>query len=449
MRNRKKRSGYESRITHQKGTLMGKLSAGTARTEINPPIGADLCGYSGRIPGNTGVHDDLHAKALVLSDGKIKAAIVSLDLIGLSGAQVARIRHDASARTGISGVNILIGCSHTHAGPATEPIRACGYPNRAYVEEMLAKVADTIEAATKDMRPAKFGFGKAESDLAINRRYRTPSGEVRIGVNAGGVVDPEVGIWRFVGEDGKPIATVFNYACHAVTMGGDNREVSADWPGPAQRIIEEETGGQAMFLQGCCGNINPGPRGGFDVVESNGRNVAQAVLSTLPGISTTDDAEISIAAETVRLPLGPPMSIEEAERILSETEEKLKNKDKLQLGDVHITQAFHDWARQIITRGGRDQVSVPFEVQRFSLDGAHIMSLPGEVFVEYALNFKKMNPNVMVAGYANGNVGYVPTKSAFPDGGYEVDFAYKLYAEQKLKPEVEQVILSAAERLLK
>ena len=77
------------------------------------------------------------------------------------------------------------------------------------------------------------------------------------------------------------------------------------------------------------------------------------------------------------------------------------------------------------------------------------MSLPGEVFVEYALNLKKMKPNVMVAGYANGNVGYVPTEAAFPDGGYEVDFAYKLYAEQQFAPAIEEVILSAGARLLK
>lgn len=427
---------------------MANLSAGTARAIINPPIGADLCGYAGRIPGCTGVHDDLHAKALILDDGKTRAAIVSLDLVGLGGAQVARIRNDASARTGIPGANILVGCSHTHAGPATEPIRACGNPNDDYVRELLVKVAETIEAATKEMRPVKFGFGRGESDVAINRRYRAPSGEVQIGVNQGGLIDPEVFVWSFIGEDGTPVATIFNYACHAVTMGGENRLVSADWPGPAQRIVEEEIGGQAMYLQGCCGNINPGPRGGFDVVESNGGNVAQAVLDALPSISTTGDAEISISSETVSLPLEPPMSLQEADRVVRENLEKLEKRDELPLWEVHIAQAYHDWAKLIISRGGKALEGMPFEVQRFSLDDAHIVGLPGEVFVEYALNLKKMRPNVMVSAYTNGNVGYVPTESAFPDGGYEVDFAYKLYAEQKLSPSVEKVILSAGERLL-
>jgi len=428
---------------------LAKLSAGTARAIINPPIGTDLCGYAGRIPGCTGVHDDLHAKALILDDGRTRAAIVSLDLVGLSGAQVARIRDDASARTRIPGANILVGCSHTHAGPATEPIRACGNPNDDYVRELLVKVAETVEAATKEMRPVKFGFGRSESDVAINRRYRAPSGEVQIGVNQGGLTDPEVFVWQFVGGDGKTVATIFNYACHAVTMGGDNRLVSADWPGPAQRIVEEEIGGQAMFLQGCCGNINPADRGAFDAVERNGRKIAESVLSALKNPTSVQNPRLSISSETVSLPLEPPMSLQEAEQVVRENLEKLEKTDERQLWEVHIAQAYHDWAKLIISRGGKALEGMPFEIQRFSLDDAHIVGLPGEVFVEYALNLKKMRPNTFVAGYANGNVGYVPTASAFPDGGYEVDLAYKLYAEQKLAPEVEKIIVATAARLLK
>ena len=427
---------------------MAKLSAGIARTVINPPRGTNLCGYAGRIPGNIGVHDDLHAKALVLSDGESRAAIVSLDLIGLIDDQVARIRQEASARTGIPSGNILIGASHTHAGPANMDIRACGKSNPDYIEKLLGKIIDVIGEASKAMRPARFGCGSARSDIAINRRYRAPSGEVQIGENKGGLTDPEVGIWLFTDDLGKPLATIFNYACHAVTMGGDNRFVSGDWPGAAQRAIEAAVGGQAMYLQGCCGNINPRDRGGFDVVDRNGRAMAGAVLAELPAIRTTTDVRFDIASETVKLPLQPPISLEEAERTVKDMKKAFKKKDELSLGQNDINQAFHDWAETIISRGGKGRSSDPFEVQRFSINDAHIVGLPGEVFVEYALQIKKLRPNVFVAGYANGNVGYVPTASAFKEGGYEVDLAYKLYGEQMLTPKAEKIILSAASRLL-
>lgn len=425
---------------------MSKLTAGTACTIINPPIGADLCGYAGRIPGCTGVHDDLQAKALVLSDGKTTGAIVSLDLIGLHHTQVARIRQSASAETGIPAENIFIGASHTHAGPATALLRACGYPNDEFVTAMLGMISDTVIAASRDMRPARFGHGTAESGIAINRRYRAPSGEVQIGENKGGLIDPQVGIWRFTDESGSSIATVFNYACHAVTMGGDNRLVSADWPGAAQRLIEAGIGGQAMFLQGCCGNINPGARGSFDVVEENGRGIAEAVLAALSGMDLVDDPKISIASEHISIPLQPPISLQEAEQTVRDMAAELQNQE-LPLHTRHLYQAYHDWAQQIIADGGKAQPGLPFEIQRFSVDGAHIVGLPGEVFIEYALNIKQMAPNVMVSAYTNGNVGYVPTRKAFDEGGYEVDLAYKLYGQQKLSPMVETVILAAAGKL--
>lgn len=427
---------------------MAKLSAGVARIVINPPLGTNLCGYAGRIPGNIGVHDDLHAKALILSDGKTKAAIVTLDLIGLVDDQVAQIRRDASALTGIPRGNMLIGASHTHAGPANMDIRACGKSNPKYVKELLGKVVGVIAEAARELKPARFGFGTAQSDLAINRRYRAPNGDIQIGENTGGVTDPEVGIWLFTDDLGKPLATIFNYACHAVTMGGDNRWVSGDWPGAAQRGIEAEVGGQAMYLQGCCGNINPGPRGGFDVAEENGGNMAKAILVELPAIRTTTDVSLSIASETVCLPFQPPISLAEAEKTVKDMKKSLRKKDEMPLWGKDINEAYRDWAKTIIARGGKGEPGDPFEVQRFSINDAHIIGLSGEVFVEYALQIKHMKPNVFVAGYANGNVGYVPTAAAFSEGGYEVDLAYKLYGEQMLTPEAEGIILSAASRLL-
>lgn len=425
---------------------MGKLRAGIARSVITPPEGIDLCGYAGRVPGNIGVHDDLEAKAIVLDDGKTMSAIVTLDLVGLNADQVAWIRQEASDKTGVPAESILIGTSHTHAGPASQTIRACGHAAEGYVGSLLRWIVEVIDAASENMQPVKFGIGSGQSRMAINRRQTRGGSGIDLGENPDGVVDHEVSVWHFTDESGKPFATIFNYACHAVVMGGDNRLVSADWPGVTQRMIEERVGGQAMFLQGCCGNINPRYRGTFEEVERAGAEVAEAVIGAIPGIKLMDDAEICVVAETVQLPLEPLMSPEEAEKTIRETDEKLAQ--DIPLWEQHIQQAYRDWAEIVLVRGGKGQASVPFEIQRISVDDAHLVGLPGEVFVDYALALKKVRPNVMVSGYTNGNVGYVPAKYAFAEGGYEVDLAYKLYAEQMFKPEIEDVILDAGARLL-
>lgn len=425
---------------------MGNLRAGIASAVITPPEGIDLCGYAGRIPGNIGVHDDLQAKAIVLDDGNTRSAIATLDLVGLNADQVAWIRQEASDKTGVPAENILVGASHTHAGPASQTIRACGCADENYVGSLLRWIVEVIDAASEQMRPVKFGFGSGRSTMAINRRQSRGGSGIDLGENPDGTVDHEVAVWHFTDESGKPFATIFNYACHAVVMGGDNRLVSAEWPGVSQRMIEEQVGGQAMFLQGCCGNINPRYRGTFEEVERAGAEVAEAVIEVVPGITLMDEAAITISSETVQLPLEPLMTAEQAEQTKRASAEKLAQ--DIPLWERHIEQAYHDWAEIVLARGGKGQESVPFEIQRISLDGAHLVGLPGEVFVDYALALKKVRPNVMVSGYTNGNVGYVPAKYAFAEGGYEVDLAYKLYAEQMFRPEIEDVILAAAGRLL-
>jgi hypothetical protein len=50
------------------------------------------------------------------------------------------------------------------------------------------------------------------------------------------------------------------------------------------------------------------------------------------------------------------------------------------------------------------------------------VSLPGEVFVGLGLAIKDGSPfrQTMIAELANGSVGYVPTREAYPQGNYEV-----------------------------
>ena len=63
------------------------------------------------------------------------------------------------------------------------------------------------------------------------------------------------------------------------------------------------------------------------------------------------------------------------------------------------------------------------EVQVISLgDDLAWVSLPGEIFVELGLPIKAGSPfkQTMIAELANGSIGYVPTKVAYPQGNYEV-----------------------------
>ena len=69
---------------------------------------------------STGVHDPLHAKAIVLQQGREQLALVSCDLVGVQLSDTASARAQASERTGIPVSNIVICATHSHTGPLYE-----------------------------------------------------------------------------------------------------------------------------------------------------------------------------------------------------------------------------------------------------------------------------------------------------------------------------------------
>ena len=111
--------------------------------------------------------------------------------------------------------------------------------------------------ARANVAPCRLGFGQGEVRIGINRRERRADGQIILGQNPSGPVDPRVAVLRIDGVDGSPLAAVLNYACHPVSLGSQCTEISADFPGMARRLVEEQTGAMCLFLQGATGNINP------------------------------------------------------------------------------------------------------------------------------------------------------------------------------------------------
>ncbi|MBI4531108.1 MAG: hypothetical protein HY709_06250, partial [Candidatus Latescibacteria bacterium] len=95
---------------------MPKLQAGVASVTITPPVGIDLSGFAGRSTGNTGIHDDLSAKALIVDDGVRRIALVTTDLIGHGPDLVGKIRDLVQQQAGIPPTQLLLNSSHTHFG---------------------------------------------------------------------------------------------------------------------------------------------------------------------------------------------------------------------------------------------------------------------------------------------------------------------------------------------
>ncbi|HUS80112.1 MAG TPA: hypothetical protein VM283_02525 [Armatimonadota bacterium] len=428
------------------------LRAGAALTIITPPVGVDLCGFRARSGPSEGVHDDLRAAALCLEAGQT-ALLITADLIGLDAGTVAEVRQQIARATDVPAGNVMITCSHTHAGPATPCINYLGWPDPGYMGELTAKLAGVGIQAWAGRAEATWAAGRGEVRVGWNRR-EVRGGVTLLGCDPAGLCGRHVDVLRVDGPSGAPVALWMCHPAHAVAMRADNLLISGDWAGYAQRAVEAiYPGSVALFAQGCCGNINCDKCEGFDDAQRLGERLAEAVRGIAGRLQTAASGQVAAASEELALPLQDPPPVEQAraahEAVVHDRDEQW---EAAHYGNRMVLDGYVDWTGRILALAerGATGLSVPFEVQAIRAGDLCIVGLPGEVFVEYALSIDAASPCPLTAvpAYTNGNVGYVPTAAAFDVGGYEVETAIGYYGDTMLAPQCERLILDAAARVL-
>ncbi len=398
--------------------------AGAARVLITPPFPTQMAGYFDRKELAEGVHDDLYARTLVLDDGGTRLAIVACELLLVDSDLVSKVRKMASEASGIPPDNIMVCASHTHSGPQGYSA-GFGVMRGEFRPELMKylarKISYSVLLANEDLRPARFGLSFGELPAVQRNRF-----------DSEGPIDPRVGVIRIDREDGTPMAAVVNFTGHPVIMGSNNLLHSSEYPGHAMKVIESVEGENfvSLFLQGASGNITVHRRGGyFSEVERLGKMLAGEVIRSFEGISTSPDVSLMSARETLSLTVRKFPSPEEAESELKELEMRLveaESKGQSELagrlkrklaraeGDLFYSA---NWTRIPKIAAG----SVVTEVQVFLIDNLLLISCPGEPFIEFGLAAKEtagLNPAFFV-GYANDYTGYIVTREAVSEGGYE------------------------------
>jgi neutral ceramidase len=367
--------------------IAAELMAGVARVEITPPVGYPMGGYAARNGPSTGVHDPLYATVLLLRVEGQSVAFVSCDLRSFPSERVL-----ALARERKLADHVLLGVTHNHSGPLTWEDQSWPSRERSWFAETEFKLVNAIEQASKQLFPARLAVGSTESYLGHNRRKVSPDGKVTMfWRNAEKLptapLDPTVNVLRVDDATGKPRAILVNYACHAVVLGPDNREISADYPGYLARHIERELpGALCLFFQGGAGDINPYLD--KQPVNENGFGEAERMGQTL------GDAVIKMARR-----LNPPA-----------------NNQASLAASAEVVEFAHRWEKAKRVRAGVTTLLINREIA--------IATLPGEPFVDLqiALRDKSEARHTLLFGYtytAGGEwVGYLPTLKAATEGGY-------------------------------
>jgi len=418
------------------------LSVGVARKIISPPKGIYLIGYGDRSKGNLGVHDDLTATVLALDDGLHRAVIIACDLLAINEHTVARIQ----AQT---GSNVVVCCSHTHSGPITYAGQRSSRKNRDYITFLVTQIVQAVKEAMANLQPAHIYWAQGEANIAVNRRERKPDGHIEIGVNPMGPIDRTVTILHAQSLDGKPILTLVNYQCHGTVLGPKNMLVSADWIGVMRRIVEQESGSLAMYLQGATGDLNPNHawgRNDFEAVEKIGVSVAGQVLNLLPQLVPVLGEAVSFHEEQVWLPLEAEARGNTPPPTYRAVLARMAHVPQFMVDSVLNYR--YPWKTLIAARDGF--WSVPVVLTHIRAGDLALFALGAEVFTEIGMAIKQTsttNPT-MFASVSNGCIGYLPTASEHALGGYEVDMSPYFYRMPgRLKADSDERVMEAVRNL--
>jgi hypothetical protein len=390
----------------------------------------------------------------MLESGDTRAALICADILTFDDRTIERIAAGVRSKIGIAADNVLLSASHTHAGPSVSAISGMGTPDPKYLDSLADTIVDTVCKAAEQVAPVRVGAGRCEVRIGVNRRRQTDKG-IALAPEPSKPIDPELGVLRLDNDAGEPICVLFNHACHGVVLGGDNTLISADWIGYARRAIERTfPGTTVMFAQGACADINPGEMGTFEMAQRQGKKVAEAVAALAPTIQTAPVERLSAMSIPFEMPLLPLPSLEQARKELSDAEQQIKALEQqgAPISHINANKAMVAWAERLVEaaqQGGAPPMRS--RVTAIALDGTALVGLPGEVFCEIGMNIRARSPfpRTFVIAYANRVLGYIPTRQAYDEGGYEVDGAYKYYGVAKVAPTAQEALEQAAGRALR
>jgi hypothetical protein len=293
------------------------------------------------------------------------------------------------------------------------------------VEGIVEKVVAAVADAGRSLSPAELRFALGEAHIGVNRREPDSNGNIQLGVNPGGPVDPSLAALQLLDPRGAVRATLVNFACHPAVLSPKNRQISAEWPGVMRREVEAATGGLCLFLQGATGDVNPRHEWGdqdLAAMERLGKEVGRVALESLESRAVPlAAAPLASVREEVALPV-----IERPDQSYRDTAAKMMRLPRFAI-DLLLRHAY-PW-RPRLRPGADGRPEFPMEVQVLRIGDLAVVAHGAETFTEIGEAIKRESPapRTLFAGYSNGCVGYLPTAEAHSEGGYEVELAPLAY----------------------
>ena len=428
------------------------FQAGFARVDITPPLGSPLAGNSKYRPADR-ILDPLELNCVAFSDGESKGVLIAADLLYVMENVATELRAKIAKRCEIPADYVLLQGLHQHTSVriGTRPhVGNIGLNDPTYLDVLYRKFCDVAQLAIGDLKDATLCIAEKETDkpLAFIRRFRMKDGSVKTNPGRGnpdidhplGEADNTVRLIRLKREGADDIA-IINFSTHPDTVGGCR--ISADWPGKARRFSEQElVGAKCMVVNGAEGDANhidvsdPQQTVGYQMSTIMGRGITDVVLDLWDKVKPVETGKVWGKVEMKFIPTNTK-GMEETEtyqalRAAINRGEVEKPRDIAELGEIY---RIAELQKELLFQ------KVPVSV--LCLGKVGFVGFGGEPFMEYAAAARKAGKEmyIITACLANGGQGYLPSKEAFDEGGYEA-------RTSRFTPTVAEVLQGCAAELL-
>lgn len=421
-----------------------QLRAGAARVNITPPLGLKIIGGWQPFPA-THVHDELHARCLVLDNGSARIGFVVCDNLGIPRAVYDLARRWIGAETKLAPEHVLMCSTHTHSAvTAGGRVSLGGDAVFEYKRFLARRIADGVRRAINNLAPARIGWGAVDVPEHVhNRRWLMKPGPhlanpfggmdtARMNpprchadlVKPAGPTDPEVCFLSIRSTEGRPVALLANYSLHYV--GGVRRgDVSADYFGIFADRVRELLGADrqqppfvGIMTNGTSGDINninftekTPRRDRYEQMTLVARDLAAKVIAAEKNIAWRERVPLGACMTDLALATRKP-----DEKLLAWARAVLKR--DADAAPRHRREEIY--ARRTIKMGAApDKTVVPLQAVRIGALG--IVAVPFETFAETGLEIKDRTPfaQSFTISLGNGSYGYLPTPRQHELGGYE------------------------------
>ncbi len=426
-----------------------ELEAGEGVVDTTPPLGIEMAGFHrplGKERRIAGIRQQTAARALVLRLGEVQAALVSLDICGVSAEMTARVQQRIAGQLGIPASNIHLSATHTHSMPTFRYLRQWGAISPEYMESVETKIVQAVQLAQADLAPAKLSLGKSQAPGASNNRttktWKTEEQFSGDSTDAERWLDTMVHVLHFERARGKRSLLWYHFSAHPVCYHDD--QAGPDWPGLVADLVRQQHKLTPSFLQGHSGDVNAGDAEHWiGTPENTAGPVAAAIGRSLDSARSVRIDCLRMRSQPVPLPL-------DRERFAQWLAAYRQDPEKCNTGpwvDARFAKAWFQSASQ--RDASQARTMVPMAAMQLGELG--MVFHPAELYSGYGLMIQRDSPlaNTLVVGYTNDLVGYLPDPAAYEAGDYSAITVPKIIGLPPFAPTAGRELTSSAVALLK